>query len=151
MWQSLQISSENVPNFRNIFAIGDIAALPGIKRAGTAMLMGSVAAHNIFSAISQQETCTTPRASSEDATTPTPELQEFIPENDQKMSISIGNQLVSYDSTGTHSGEEHKKNLYGDDMGLGRKLEKLIISKETNDGNRYFRMVRTKATRNLGR
>lgn len=95
----------DVPNSRNHFAVGDIAAWSGIKRCGAAMAMGNVAAANIHQQLLQQQLGKTPK---------------FInfPEVPPMIALAVGKQAVLYgQEDGTSCSEDLMEMMFGVDLG----------------------------------
>lgn len=93
-------------NHPHAFAVGDIAAWSGIKRAGAALAMGKVAAVNLYSTLLSRE--------KPDRTL---ELTEF-PEVPPMMALAVGTQAISYGPTqGVLSGEDQMELLFQGDLG----------------------------------
>lgn len=95
-----------VPNHASHFAVGDITKWSGIKRVGSALLMGSFAATNVILSIvaaeNEQE----------------PELAQF-PEVVPMLVLALGKKAVGYHPAYPMSwGEEPLQQSFGDNLGL---------------------------------
>lgn len=108
---SVRISSTfnfpaEVPNYKAHFAIGDIAEWSGIKRVGSALLMGSFAATNVLLSIVAAETGEKLKLG---------EFPEVVP----MLVLALGHKAVGYHpSYGFSHGEAPLKQSFGDDLGL---------------------------------
>lgn len=94
-----------------MFAAGDIVNLPGIKLGGTAMVMGSVAAANIYSLLVAQNKQSWSVA-----------MEPYIP-MEPKMALSVGNSAVCYTTgdDGIRYGKELVEPIFGSDLGWSSK------------------------------
>ncbi|KAJ5666587.1 hypothetical protein N7462_010996 [Penicillium macrosclerotiorum] len=101
---SLQFSGD-VPNAEHHYAVGDLAAWPGIKRCGGAMHMGHYAALNIHQQMLTECVGGTPAFKT---LNPFPSV----------IGLALGKKAVSYTpDEGTRHGEELLASLFGEDMG----------------------------------
>ncbi|KAJ5167551.1 FAD-dependent pyridine nucleotide-disulfide oxidoreductase [Penicillium canariense] len=101
---SLQFSG-NIPNAEHHYAVGDLAAWPGIKRCGGAMHMGHYAAMNIH-----QQMLAEVRGDK-------PSLKTLNP-FPSVIGLALGKKAVTYTpDEGTRDGEDLLTSLFGDDMG----------------------------------
>lgn len=103
---------DEVPNSTNHFAIGDVAAWPGIKRAGGAMFMGQVAASNIYSRILR----------SEDKSADIKQTQ--YPVWPAMMALAVGTQALAYSGPGSEItyGKDTMAENFGEDLAWTSKL-----------------------------
>ncbi|KAF2489536.1 FAD/NAD(P)-binding domain-containing protein [Lophium mytilinum] len=96
----------SVPNSAAHYAIGDVCAWSGIRRAGGAMVMGQLAATNLFASI----------LTSEDPNF-TPEHAE-LPEFPAVMGLAVGDQAIVYSAgTGVEWGKKTMEVMFGEDLG----------------------------------
>lgn len=95
-----------IPNNTSHFAVGDIVAWSGIKRAGAAMFMGQIAAANVYSNI----------LASEDAALGN--QQSEYPEYPAMMGLAVGTQAIGYGGPGTNVefGKKTMEDLFGPDL-----------------------------------
>ncbi|KAM3067061.1 hypothetical protein ACMFMG_011734 [Clarireedia jacksonii] len=116
---NLRIISRDGPIPR-MFAAGDIVNLPGIKLGGTAMLMGSVAAANIYSLLVAQNNQGWPLA-----------MEPYISMK-PKMALSVGNSVVCYTTgdDGIRYGNELVEPIFGSDLGWSSKSHLLALSRQ---------------------
>ena len=85
-----------------MFAAGDIVNVPGMKLGGNAMLMGSVAAANIYSLLVAQHNPSWRSA-----------MERYVP-MEPKMALSVGNSAVCYTSDdGVKYGKEWVEPMFG--------------------------------------
>ncbi|KAF2197950.1 FAD/NAD(P)-binding domain-containing protein [Delitschia confertaspora ATCC 74209] len=105
-----------IKNFERHFAAGDVVAWSGIKRAGGAMVMGQVAATNLYAEILKQED---PSAGIK---------QGELPEYPVVMGLAIGKQCVTYDNNGIKWGEDVMKLYFQDDLGWKASLKYLGLT-----------------------
>jgi len=102
---TLTLASEDSKNPTH-FAIGDIARVSGIKRAGAALRMGCVAAINIYAAMLAQEGLT-----EEPAYNDWPEVPPMI-------ALAVGKQALTFGpGQGTKWGVDVMEQTFGDDLG----------------------------------
>jgi NADH dehydrogenase FAD-containing subunit len=95
-----------VPNFSAHFAIGDMARWSGIKRAGSALMMGKWAARNVVQSIVAEENDQEPKMA---------EFPEIVP----MLVLALGKKAVGHHpAMGFTYGEEPLKQSFGDDLGL---------------------------------
>jgi NADH dehydrogenase FAD-containing subunit len=122
--QSLMFK-DNIPNASSHFAVGDVIEWTGIKRAGSATVMGQAAAQNIYSSILNSEI----EAESEKyAFTELPSWAAVI-------GLAVGKQCLTYDPTnGMKYGVDVMKAYFGDDLGWSANLKYLgltdVVEKE---------------------
>ncbi|PYH98627.1 hypothetical protein BO71DRAFT_416089 [Aspergillus ellipticus CBS 707.79] len=103
-----------------VFAAGDIVDKPGIRLGGSAMIMGCVAAANIYSSILVLE----PGALL---------VLEDCPEIRPHMALSIGTNIVCYagDNGAIQYGKALAQSFFGGDLGWQRVLENLGLGSST--------------------
>ncbi|PSN74030.1 FAD/NAD(P)-binding domain-containing protein [Corynespora cassiicola Philippines] len=102
-----------IPNAESHFGVGDVIEWTGIKRAGSAMVMGQAAAQNIFASILNSEK--------------SEEEEKFsfcdLPSWAAVIGIAIGKQCLTYDpGNGVKWGVEVMKGYFGDDLGWAANL-----------------------------
>ncbi|KAL1652050.1 hypothetical protein SLS58_000174 [Diplodia intermedia] len=108
---------KDVSNADRHFAAGDICHWSGIKRAGPAMVMGRIAAANIFNAILKKDD---PNVKVEVA-----EFPEVVP----MMALAIGSAAITYHpSKGVLWGPERLTEVFGNDLGWANTLRFLGLS-----------------------
>jgi NADH dehydrogenase FAD-containing subunit len=137
------------PNKERHFGVGDVIAWSGIKRAGSAMVMGQAAAWNIFASILNLETAsfpsshiTTTEASSPSSTTTSPSsspsstssslpltpTEESFPMTELPswaavIGIAVGKQCLTYDpKSGMKYGVDVMQGYFQDDLGWAANL-----------------------------
>ncbi|KAF1829188.1 FAD/NAD(P)-binding domain-containing protein [Decorospora gaudefroyi] len=111
--QSLMFK-DTIANASSHFGVGDVIAWSGIKRAGSAMVMGQAAAQNIYSAILNSEL---PAASDQYATAE-------LPAWDPVIGLAVGKQCLTYDpKNGIKYGVEVMQGYFGDDLGWAANLK----------------------------
>lgn len=99
----------NIPNADHHFAVGDLVHWPGIKRVGSALVMGRYAATNILRRM----------AGKEDA-----ELEHF-PEVPGMLVLAVGKEAVAYSPAGGLKwGVDTLQGSFEGDLGLRSKLSK---------------------------
>jgi hypothetical protein len=104
----LQFSGD-IPSAEHHYAVGDLAAWPGIKRCGGAMHMGHYAAMNIHQQMMAE--CSGNK----------PNLKTLNP-FPAVIGLALGTKAVSYTpDEGTKHGEELLTSLFGEDMGNSSK------------------------------
>lgn len=94
-----------------VFAAGDITDLPGIKLGGAAMVMGSVAAANVYSSLIAQHNPAWLSA-----------MERYV-EVKPTMALSVGDSAVCYSSGDekVRFGKELVEPLFGSDLGWSSK------------------------------
>lgn len=122
--QSLMFKN-NIPNASSHFGVGDVIAWSGIKRAGSATVMGQAAAQNIYASILNSEAA---------ADAEKHELTE-LPAWAAVIGLAVGKQCLTYDPTnGMKYGVEVMQNYFGDDLGWAANLKYLgltdVVEKE---------------------
>ncbi|OJJ70354.1 hypothetical protein ASPBRDRAFT_31256 [Aspergillus brasiliensis CBS 101740] len=116
--------------FNHVFAAGDVTERQEIKLAGTAMLMGLVAAANIYSLILADAG----RWRRAVMTSCPPVYLE------PKMSLSIGSNMLSYcggDEASIREGEDVARVVFGADLGWQRILNSLGLQDHDDDRTVY--------------
>jgi NADH dehydrogenase FAD-containing subunit len=107
---------DTIPNAASHFGVGDVVEWSGIKRAGSAMVMGQTAAHNIYAAILNSENT---RVSVEEQYKPL-KLNKWEP----VIGIAIGKQCLTWGSEGGMKyGVEVMQGYFGDDLGWAGNLK----------------------------
>jgi NADH dehydrogenase FAD-containing subunit len=99
------------------FGVGDVIAWSGIKRAGSATVMGQAAAQNIYSAILNSEL---------PASAPEADRwgQTELPAWDAVIGIAVGKQCLTYDpKNGIKYGVDVMQAYFGDDLGWAASLK----------------------------
>ncbi|KAJ4356490.1 uncharacterized protein N0V89_004524 [Didymosphaeria variabile] len=114
---NLDLSFQDViPNAASHFGVGDVVQWSGIKRAGSAMVMGQTAAVNIYAAILNSENINAP---AEDQYKPL-KLNKWEP----VIGIAIGKQCLTWGSeSGMKYGVEVMQGYFGDDLGWAGNLK----------------------------
>ncbi|RMZ67978.1 FAD-dependent pyridine nucleotide-disulfide oxidoreductase [Pyrenophora seminiperda CCB06] len=116
--QSLMFK-DTIPNASSHFGVGDVIAWSGIKRAGSATVMGQAAAQNIYSAILNSEL---PPSSEQYATAE-------LPAWDAVIGLAVGKQCLTYDpKSGIKYGVEVMKAYFGDDLAWTTSLKYLGLT-----------------------
>jgi NADH dehydrogenase FAD-containing subunit len=122
--QSLMFK-DNIPNASSHFAVGDVIEWTGIKRAGSATVMGQAAAQNIYASILNSES--------------EMESEKFdfteLPSWAAVIGLAVGKQCLTYDPTnGMKYGVDVMKAYFGDDLGWSANLKYLgltdVVEKE---------------------
>jgi NADH dehydrogenase FAD-containing subunit len=122
--QSLMFK-DNIPNACSHFAVGDVIEWTGIKRAGSATVMGQAAAQNIYASILNSESEV--------------ESEKFdfteLPSWAAVIGLAVGKQCLTYDPTnGMKYGVDVMKAYFGDDLGWSANLKYLgltdVVEKE---------------------
>ncbi|KAF2715736.1 FAD/NAD(P)-binding domain-containing protein [Pleomassaria siparia CBS 279.74] len=107
----------DIPNAESHFGVGDAIAWSGIKRAGGAMVMGQVAAQNIYASM----------LNSEDAAHDIKKTE--LPEWPAVIGIAVGKQCLTYDpKSGMKFGVEVMKGYFQDDLGWKANLKYLELT-----------------------
>lgn len=113
----LQFSSD-IPNAKVHFGVGDVVEWSGIKRAGGAMVMGQLAACNLYATILNDEDKSN-----------NPLCLAELPTYENVIGIAIGKQCLTYDATnGIKSSEQLLKDYFGDDLGWAANLRYLKLT-----------------------
>ncbi|KAH7063864.1 hypothetical protein BKA63DRAFT_483279 [Paraphoma chrysanthemicola] len=126
--QSL-VFKDTIPNASSHFGVGDVIAWSGIKRAGSATVMGQAAAQNIYASMLNAE------------------LPESAPESERRemtelpawaavIGLAVGKQCLTYDPTnGMKYGVDVMQAYFGDDLGWAANLKYLgltdVVEKDT--------------------
>ena len=134
------------PNRESHFGVGDVIAWSGIKRAGSAMVMGQAAAWNIFASILNSESPSTTSASSPSSTSTSPSsspsstttslsLTESkiplteLPSWPAVIGIAVGKQCLTYDEkNGMKYGVDVMQGYFQDDLGWAANLRYCQLS-----------------------
>jgi NADH dehydrogenase FAD-containing subunit len=118
---NLQFQS-GTPNAESHFAVGDVVEWSGIKRAGGAMVMGQLAASNIYASILNSEDTTNNFTLAE------------LPSYDNVIGLAVGKQCLTYDKTnGMKFGEQLMKDYFQDDLGWAANLRYLRLTDVKNE------------------
>lgn len=116
--QSLMFKN-TIPNHESHFGVGDVIAWSGIKRAGSATVMGQAAAQNIYAAILNSELGPLSEPN------PTTELPAW----DAVIGLAVGKQCLTYDpNNGIKYGVEVMKSYFQDDLGWAANLKYLGLT-----------------------
>lgn len=108
----------SIPNASSHYGVGDVVAWSGIKRAGSAMVMGQAAAQNIYASILNSEAL--PTATTD--LTPSYPLTE-LPSWPAVIGLAVGKQCLLWDKTnGMKWGVEVMQAYFQDDLGWARNL-----------------------------
>jgi len=106
-----------IPNAASHFAVGDVVEWSGIKRAGGAMVMGQLAACNVYASIlnSEESTSSLPLAD--------------LPVYDNVIGLAVGKQCLTYDKkNGVKWGVQLMKDYFQDDLGWAANLRYLRLT-----------------------
>ena len=106
-----------VPNHTYHYGVGDVIQWTGIKRAGSATVMGQAAAQNIYSSILNSELPDT-----------APESDRYgkteLPSWDAVIGIAVGKQCLTYDpKNGIKYGVDVMEGYFGQDLGWSASLK----------------------------
>jgi NADH dehydrogenase FAD-containing subunit len=113
---NLQFRS-GIPNSEYHFGVGDVVEWSGIKRAGGAMVMGQIAACNIYASI----------LNSEDSNSNL-KLAD-LPVYENVIGLAVGKQCLTYDKTnGVKWGVQLMKDYFQDDLGWAANLRYLRLT-----------------------
>lgn len=116
--QSLMFK-DHIANASSHFGVGDVIAWSGIKRAGSATVMGQTAAQNIYSDILNSEL---PPSAEKFTTTELPAWAAVI-------GLAVGKQCLTYDpSNGIKYGVQVMKDYFGEDLGWSGNLKYLGLT-----------------------
>ncbi|KAF2993437.1 hypothetical protein E8E13_001174 [Curvularia kusanoi] len=108
---------DTIPNHKYHFGVGDVIQWTGIKRAGSATVMGQAAAMNIYSSILNSELPETAPESDRHG-------QTELPSWDAVIGIAVGKQCLTYDpKNGIKYGVEVMQNYFGNDLGWSASLK----------------------------
>jgi NADH dehydrogenase FAD-containing subunit len=133
VYQSLMFK-DTIPNASSHFGVGDIVAWSGIKRAGSATVMGHAAAHNIYASILNSEL---PSDAPETAYYAMTELPNW----DAVIGLAIGKQCLTYDPTnGMKYGVDVMRSYFGDDLGWEANLKYLGLTDVIEKANGAMEM-----------
>jgi NADH dehydrogenase FAD-containing subunit len=136
--QSLMFK-DTIPNATSHYGVGDVIAWSGIKRAGSATVMGQAAAQNIYASILNSELSTSAVKSEKHTLTELPAWAAVI-------GLAVGKQCLTYDPTnGMKYGVEVMQGYFGDDLGWAANLKYLgltdVIEKEKLEEPEKVEMV----------
>jgi NADH dehydrogenase FAD-containing subunit len=128
--QSLMFK-DTIPNASYHYGVGDVIEWSGIKRAGSATVMGQAASQNIYASILNAEL---PDSASETERHPQTELPAWA----AVIGLAVGKQCLTYDPTnGMKYGVEVMQGYFGDDLGWAANLKYLgltdMVEKENED------------------
>jgi NADH dehydrogenase FAD-containing subunit len=141
--QSLMFK-DTIPNASSHYGVGDVIAWSGIKRAGSATVMGQAAAQNIYASILNSE-ISAPSILPSDAISTAPhtetgtETERYalteLPAWAAVIGLAVGKQCLTYDPTnGMKYGVDVMQGYFGDDLGWAANLKYLgltdVIEKE---------------------
>lgn len=119
--QSL-VFKDTIPNAASHLGVGDVIAWTGIKRAGSATVMGQAAAQNIYASILNAE-----NASEPESTTKYPETE--LPAWAAVIGLAVGKQCLTYDpANGIKYGVDVMQSYFGDDLGWAANLKYLGLT-----------------------
>jgi NADH dehydrogenase FAD-containing subunit len=126
--QSLMFK-DTIPNSTSHYAVGDVIAWSGIKRAGSATVMGQAAAQNIYASILNAELSDSAPTTEKHSLTELPAWAAVI-------GLAVGKQCLTYDPTnGMKYGVEVMQSYFGDDLGWAANLKYLgltdVVEKES--------------------
>lgn len=112
----------DIPNAESHYAVGDVIEWSGIKRAGGAMVMGQLAASNIYASILQ----------SEDSS------HNFVPGElpfyENVIGLAVGKQCLTYDKTnGIKFGVKLMQDYFQGDLGWAANLRYLRLTDAVED------------------
>lgn len=107
---------DTIPNAAAHYGVGDVVEWSGIKRAGSAMVMGQTAAHNIYVDILNSENVNTPAEEQYKHS----KLTKWEP----VIGIAIGKQCLTWGSEpGMKYGVEVMEGYFGNDLGWANNLK----------------------------
>lgn len=110
---------DTIANASCHFGVGDVIAWTGIKRAGSATVMGQAAAQNIYASILNSELA--PGAE--------PYALTELPAWAAVIGLAVGKQCLTYDpKSGIKYGVEVMKGYFGDDLGWAANLKYLGLT-----------------------
>jgi NADH dehydrogenase FAD-containing subunit len=126
--QSLMFK-DKIPNASSHYAVGDVIEWTGIKRAGSATVMGQTAAQNIYASILNSEAA---EDSEKIGSTELPAWAAVI-------GLAVGKQCLTYDpSNGMKYGVDVMQAYFGEDLGWNANLKYLgltdVVEKEDAGG-----------------
>ncbi|KAF2258879.1 FAD/NAD(P)-binding domain-containing protein [Lojkania enalia] len=125
--------SSSVANAKAHYGVGDVIAWSGIKRAGGAMVMGQIAAANIYSSILNAEDPSSNHTPSE------------LPHYDAVIGLAVGKQCLTYDpKNGMKWGVELMKSYFQDDLGWAANLKYLGLTDMEQETEKPVRNVEIK-------
>ena len=121
--RSLAFPAET-PNVERHFAAGDVVAFDGIKRAGGAMVMGQIAANNLWVELLKEER---EESGQMEEDKEIPQLA-VIPDYPVVIGLAVGKQCLTYDGTAERWGEQLMKDYFQDDLGWQGSLKYLGLT-----------------------
>jgi NADH dehydrogenase FAD-containing subunit len=114
--QSL-VFKDTIPNASSHFGVGDVIAWTGIKRAGSATVMGQAAAQNIYASILNSELPPSAVESEKYALSELPAWGAVI-------GLAVGKQCLTFDpKNGMKYGVDVMQSYFGDDLGWTASLK----------------------------
>jgi len=124
------VFDDNVPNASSHYGVGDVIEWSGIKRAGSAMVMGQIAAHNIYASILNAEAPGIPLEEQFKAI----DLIRWPP----VIGIAIGKQCLTWGADlGLKYGVEVMEGYFQDDLGWASNLKYMqltdVVEKNTEE------------------
>jgi NADH dehydrogenase FAD-containing subunit len=120
---------DKVPNAEFHFGVGDVIAWSGIKRAGGAMVMGELAASNVYASILNSETATATDATATSPNASAPITLGELPFYNNVIGLAVGKQCLTYDQkNGMKWGVQLMKDYFQDDLGWKANLKYLQLS-----------------------
>jgi NADH dehydrogenase FAD-containing subunit len=129
--QSLMFK-DTIPNAEAHFGVGDVIAWSGIKRAGSAMVMGQAAAQNIYASILNSEL---PADGEKHSLTELPAWAAVI-------GLAVGKQCLTYDPTnGMKYGVDVMQGYFGNDLGWAANLKYLGLTDVVEKKQEEFEAV----------
>jgi hypothetical protein len=128
--QSL-VFKDTIPNASFHYGVGDVIEWSGIKRAGSATVMGQAAAQNVYASILNAELSTSDSGAERYSLTE-------LPAWDAVIGLAVGKQCLTYDpNNGIKYGVEVMQGYFGDDLGWAANLKYLgltdLVEKEKVD------------------
>jgi NADH dehydrogenase FAD-containing subunit len=128
--QSLMFK-DTIPNASFHYGVGDVIEWSGIKRAGSATVMGQAAAQNVYASILNAELSTSDSGAERYSLTE-------LPAWDAVIGLAVGKQCLTYDpNNGIKYGVEVMQGYFGDDLGWAANLKYLgltdLVEKEKVD------------------
>ncbi|KAF2126268.1 FAD/NAD(P)-binding domain-containing protein [Dothidotthia symphoricarpi CBS 119687] len=106
-----------IPNHTHHYGVGDVISWTGIKRAGSATVMGQAAAQNIYASILNSELPASTPEADRHAVTELPAWAAVI-------GIAVGKQCLTYDpKNGIKYGVDVMQSYFGQDLGWAANLK----------------------------
>lgn len=125
--------NSSIPNASSHFGVGDCIAWSGIKRAGGAMLMGELAAHNVYASILNDEASSSSPSSS-NSSIDSPITLTKLPVYNNVIGLAVGKQCLTYDKgNGMKWGVQLMKDYFQDDLGWAANLKYLNLTEVVED------------------